>query len=690
MAIINNIHTKIIEVAADAIITFEENGQILLWNQGAETIFGFSAGEILKQNISIVICQQDQEKYFSALSAPNYSTQKFVQGRTIEFNGVHKGGFLIPLEATISSWEEDGVIYFSAVVRDISARIAVEERNERILQSQIAISSLLKISMKPLSLSELLQEALVTILYVPWLSTESKGAIFLLEEGGNTLSLRASTGLQQRILTICERIDVGQCLCGEAALRREIVFKSHVDSDHTVPIPAVDDHGHYCIPIIFNDKLLGVLNVYVPAGHPEIQEEKEFLQAISNTLAGVITRKIGEQDLKAAKEAAEIANQAKSDFLATISHEIRTPLNGIIGMTELLMEKHLSSKKQFYVEMIKTSGESLLRVINDVLDLSKIEAGEINFEEITFDLRNTRRELRDLFGELAAKKGIRFRTRISQNVPKFVVGDQHRIHQILVNLLSNAMKFTERGEISLRIETIERDNQPWIYFKVEDTGIGIPKEVQETLFQPFTQADTSTTRKFGGSGLGLTICKKLTTLMKGEISLTSELGSGSCFIVTLPIKITDSEPVPAAPTKKMEKVSFSKKTQVLVVEDNVVNQRLFQIILKNMGIKVEVANNGLEALALLDVDSYDLVMMDCHMPEMDGFAATEAYRKKEAAEKPLKKMPIIAVTANAMRGEKSRCLGVGFDDFLTKPIDKSELQKMLMLYIDPKKYSVKK
>ncbi len=228
--------------------------------------------------------------------------------------------------------------------------------------------------------------------------------------------------------------------------------------------------------------LLGVLNVYVPAGHPEIQEEKEFLQAISNTLAGVITRKIGEQDLKAAKEAAEIANQAKSDFLATISHEIRTPLNGIIGMTELLMEKHLSSKKQFYVEMIKTSGESLLRVINDVLDLSKIEAGEINLEEITFDLRNTRRELRDLFGELATKKGIRFRTRIAQNVPKFVIGDQHRIHQILVNLLSNAMKFTERGEISLRIETITRDNQPWIHFKIEDTGIGIPKRCKRHFF----------------------------------------------------------------------------------------------------------------------------------------------------------------------------------------------------------------
>ncbi|MBF0195252.1 MAG: response regulator [Magnetococcales bacterium] len=686
----DNIYTNIVKVAADAIIAFEENGQILLWNNGAENIFGYSEDEVLKNNISLIILEEDQDKYFTALSAPNYAIQNKFQGRTVEIYCAHKDGHKIPIEATISSWEEAGYLYFSAVVRDISQRIATEERNERILQSQIAINTLLKTSMKPLSLSELLQEALKTILFVPWLSTESKGAIFLLDEETNRLILRASNGLQNRIMELCSSIEVGHCLCGLAAQHNKIIFKSHVDNEHSVPIPSPDDHGHYCLPIVFNEKLLGVLNVYVPAGHPEIQEEKEFLTAISNTLAGVITRKVGEQDLKAAKEAAEIANQAKSDFLATISHEIRTPLNGIMGMTELLMEKHLSSKKQFYVEMIKTSGESLLRVINDVLDLSKIEAGEINLEEIIFDLRDTRRELRDLFGELATKKGIRFRTRISQNVPKFVVGDQHRVHQILINLLSNAMKFTERGEISLRIEAVEKHGKSWIAFNIEDTGIGIHQDVQETLFQPFTQADTSTTRKFGGSGLGLTICKKLTSLMHGEITLKSELGKGSCFIVTLPIRKSDSEPVTVAPAKKLEKISFSKKTHILVVEDNIVNQRLFQIILKNMGIKTEVASNGIEALALLEKNIYDMVMMDCHMPEMDGFAATLAWREKEDKLQKKAKTPIIAVTANAMRGEKERCLGVGFDAFLTKPIDKTELQKMLMIYIDEKKYSIKK
>ncbi len=230
-------HTQIIEVAADAIIAFEDNGQILLWNQGAERIFGFNSLEAIGQNVSIIVLEQDLEKYFNALTAPKYHTQNQIQGRTVEFYSAHKDGHKIPVEATLSSWEDDGTLYFAAVIRDISKRIAVEERNDRILQSQIAISTVLKIAMKPISLSEVLQEALETILFVPWLSTESKGAIFLLNDQETHLLLRASNGLQQRILTLCDNIKVGDCLCGLAALTRKIVYKSNVDTDHTVKIP---------------------------------------------------------------------------------------------------------------------------------------------------------------------------------------------------------------------------------------------------------------------------------------------------------------------------------------------------------------------------------------------------------------------------------------------------------------------
>ena len=394
----------------------------------------------------------------------------------------------------------------------------------------------------------------------------------------------------------------------------------------------------------------------------------------------ITERKCAEENLLEAKLAAEIANQAKSEFLATISHEIRTPLNGIMGMTELLMEKRLSSKKQFYVEMIQKSGESLLRVINDVLDFSKIEAGEIILDEVVIDLRETRQEFRDLFGELAKKKGLSFHTSIESNVPKYVKGDRHRIHQVLINLFSNAMKFTKSGEIIFRIESEESDGNALVSFIVEDTGIGISEAALDYLFQPFTQADTSTTRQYGGTGLGLTICKKLTDLMNGTISVESEEGRGSRFVVELPMEIPETIPEPPVETIKQSKVTFSKETSVLVVEDNIVNQRLFQIVLKNMGIKVKVTNHGLEALEALEKEKFDLVLMDCHMPVMDGMEAVKIYRKSEEKNK-LSRTPFVAVTANVMQGEEEICLQAGFDKFVTKPVDKQKLQSVIQQFV---------
>lgn len=522
-----------------------------------------------------------------------------------------------------------------------------------------------------------------------WNAIESKGAIFLIDEQQRKLQLKAQTGLSQEITKRCATIDFGHCLCGMAAQKKEVVFKSNMDADHAVHFPDIVDHGHYCIPIIYESSLYGVLTVYVVAGHPDLSEEREFLQTISNTLAGVISRKIGEQELKDAKVTAEIANHAKSEFLATVSHEIRTPLNGIMGMTELLMEKRLSNKKQFYVEMIQKSGESLLRVINDVLDISKIESGGMLLEEAVFDLRETRKEFRDLFGELAKKKNLYFRTRIGCEVPKFVKGDRHRVHQILINLLSNALKFTESGEISFRIEAEEKGGVTWIVFIVEDTGIGIRASVLETLFHPFTQSDSSTTRKYGGTGLGLTICKKLTELKNGTISVFSEEGKGSRFEVRLPMEVAETVAKLPVKTEEKEKYVFPKNTKVLVAEDNVVNRRLFQIVLKSLGVKVEVAHNGVEALEALKKEKFSMVIMDCHMPEMDGMEAVQIFRKHER-ENTLQPTPVVAVTADTFLGEKERCLHAGFDDFTTKPINKQKLQSILQRFITAEQAILKK
>ena len=679
-----NILIRVAEATKDGIIAINAAGDILLWNQGAEKIFGYSAREIAQGNITDIMPDRYKAKHLSALEAIKVTGRPRLHGRTVEIYGLHRDGHELPIEATLSFWTERGEVFFSAVIRDISERMAVEERNEQLYQFQVTISNLLKIALKPLSLTGLLHEALETILSVPWLSFESKGAIFLLNRAGDALNLRASKGLRQELLTRCGRVPLGACLCGKAALQREIVFAKSGDIAHEVSISSADDHGHYCIPIMIDDQLLGVLNAFVPENHQELPNEREFMSTIANTLAGLIQRKLGEQELKAAKEAAEAANRVKSDFLATISHEVRTPLNGIMGMAELLMEKRLSSKKLFYVEMIRKSGEILLRTINDVLDLSKIEAGEIRLEEVDFDLRETRQELRDLFNELATKKGIRFRTRIESNVPAFVRGDQHRIMQILINLLGNAIKFTESGKVTLHIDAEERGEVIWIAFTVQDTGIGVDAAAQRRLFQPFSQADTSTTRKYGGSGLGLAICKKMTDLMQGEITLASQPGVGSTFEVKLPMRRAEppAAAVPAPKEEKSENVAFPKKTQVLVVEDNLVNQRLFQIILNKLGIKVLLANNGQEALEQLRLNSVALVLMDVHMPVMDGFTALHNFRQSEQTGGGQRgPVPVIAVTANAMQGERERCLSAGFSDYLSKPVDKSELTAILQRHI---------
>ena len=694
----NSLLLKVAETTRDAIIVINSDSHIVLWNEGAEAIFGYPEKELLGKSLTVLMPERYQQRHLAALKRIKENNEAVYTGKTVELYGVHHDGREIPLQASLSAWKvKNNALFFAAIIRDISERVALEERNEKVYQSQIAISTLLQIAIRPLSLPDLLQESLKTVLSIPWLSLESRGAIFLLGSDEKQLTLIAHQNLPKGVLSSCSTIHMGHCLCGQAAMSREVTFVDHLGSQTSIYSQDINDHGHYCIPIVFNERLLGVITAYVSPGHLDIAEEKSFLISIANTLAGVIERKMGEQRLQEAKDTAEMASRYKSEFLATISHEIRTPLNGIMGMAALLMEKRLSSKKLFYVEMIRKSGENLLNIINDVLDLSKIESGNIELEEKDFSLREIRGELRDLFSELATKKGLHFRTRITSNIPLFLKGDVHRIRQILVNLLSNAIKFTEKGEITLRIHLWEgEDVRPsqettcWVEFQVEDTGIGISESVAERLFQPFTQGDASTTRKYGGSGLGLSICRRLAELMHGRIDFSSQEGGGSVFSFRVPLEPSSrtDEIALESTEEKIEKVIFSSKVRVLIVEDNSVNQRLFQIVLKNLGITAHTAENGVVALRLLQGEKYDLILMDCHMPEMDGFSACRAFREYEKGIY-VTRTPIVAVTANAMKGERERCIAAGMDDFLTKPLEKSDLQLLLLRYIDPNKYTIK-
>jgi PAS domain S-box-containing protein len=691
----------IIETANDAFIGMDPDGSITAWNPRAELTFGWTSAEVLGRRwYDIVLAPSHRE-------VPGSGLEDFLSGdgsplnRATELVAVHRDGHEFPVEATVWPIQIGGALSFNAFLRDISERRRAEDARTKETTLVQLLQSVTVAANRSSSIEQTAQICLDRICaYTGWpvghaylrgnspaqelvsaglWHVEKNGAFEALREVGDNASFSPETGLPGAVLA-----------SGKPAWIVNIGDEEPC-SERTRATVRAGLRSGFGFPILVDEKVQGVLEFFSPE---TAQPDVEFLtiaEHIGLQLGQVIIRQRAEVELQRAKASAETANQAKSEFLTTMSHEMRTPMNAILGMADLLSETSLREEQQEYVRVFQNAGSKLLDLINDILDLAKVESGHLELESIGFDLGAVLQKTVAMMTSRAKERGLQLTLEILPDVLLGLVGDPNRLRQILVNLVGNALKFTERGSVTLRVGRDPglpgQEAAPgWLRFDVVDTGIGISADKTERIFERFTQADSSTTRKYGGTGLGLAISKGLAELMGARIGCTSELGKGSTFFLAAPFETRGESNIPVIADPAVLTIPLSGPTaqqpgsRILIVEDSPDNVALIKAYLRGCGFELDFAENGQIAVDKVISLGPDLVLMDIQMPVMDGLEATRAIRQWEV-KTHTRPTPILALTADAAEEAGRKSLAAGCNEHLTKPINKPTLLEAIARHI---------